>query len=153
LRAKILRNLRKPFVNCRARDTVATSWVLSRARREPFVVEAESMRSDRTKVLLADGDEHTTREFAGALRSAGFVVEATADGAQAIALLQSGIRVDVVITELTLSGIAGVDLLSSLHRLAPEVPVLIVTASPSLDSAIAAIEQAAFRYFPRPVAA
>lgn len=111
------------------------------------------MELEPTKVLLADGDEHAASKTAEALRSAGFVVETTSDGANLVARLERAREFDVVITELTLVGINGVELLRSLRSLAPALPVLIVTSSPSLDTAIAAVEQCASRYFPKPVAA
>jgi EAL domain-containing protein (putative c-di-GMP-specific phosphodiesterase class I) len=110
------------------------------------------MELESTKVLLADGDERAARKTSEALRSVGFVVETTGDGADLVARLNGPSEFDVVITELTLVGVHGVELLRALRSVAPALPVLIVTSSPSLDTAIAAVEQCAFRYFPKPVA-
>jgi EAL domain-containing protein (putative c-di-GMP-specific phosphodiesterase class I) len=109
------------------------------------------MQPDSTRVLLADGDELATRDLAEALRRAGLTVEISNNGTQALTLLQNGLPFDVIVTELAVPGLSGVNLLRALRRLAPSLPVLVVTSTPSLDSAIAAVEQSAYRYFAKPV--
>src|SRR5690554_2571265 len=55
-----------------------------------------------------------------------------------------------VISDIRMPGIDGLDLLSTLHRQHPEVPVIIMTAHSDLDSAVAAYQGGAFEYLPKP---
>ncbi len=57
---------------------------------------------------------------------------------------------DVIITDVRMPGISGLQLLDELHELAPQVPVIIMTAHSDLDSAVAAYRGGAFEYLPKP---
>lgn len=77
-------------------------------------------------VLLVEDDDDSRELMAEVLASAGYEVATAASGAEAVRLL-SGRRVDVVITDLGLPGMGGLEVARASKALAPGVPVVVVT--------------------------
>jgi two-component system nitrogen regulation response regulator GlnG len=57
---------------------------------------------------------------------------------------------DVIITDIRMPGIDGLELLSKVHHQYPELPVIVMTAHSDLDSAVASFQGGAFEYLPKP---
>ena len=57
---------------------------------------------------------------------------------------------DVIISDIRMPGIDGLDLLSKIHSKNPDIPVIITTAHSDLDSAVSAYQGGAFEYLPKP---
>jgi EAL domain-containing protein (putative c-di-GMP-specific phosphodiesterase class I)/CheY-like chemotaxis protein len=102
-------------------------------------------------VLLVDDDESIARTYERILRTAGFMVELVADGARAAAALKGG-RFDVVLSDITMPGLNGIDLLRAVREHDLDLPVVLMTAIPAVETAVAALEYGALRYLIKPVA-
>ncbi len=103
-------------------------------------------------VLLVDDDTGllgVTREL---LEDAGYRVTAAEDGEAAIRELAIG-GYDLVLTDVGLPGLGGVDVLKAVRARDRELPVVFLTGSPSLETAIDAVQLGAQRYLLKPVAA
>lgn len=120
--------------------TVATSYPMPEASADA-----------RPKLLLVDDDEVLLRSYVRALESQGYDVHACRDGEQAIKALGEA-SFDVVISDIDMPRLGGLELLARIRERDLDVPVVLVTGNPSLDTAMAAIEQGALRYVPKPVA-
>jgi EAL domain-containing protein (putative c-di-GMP-specific phosphodiesterase class I) len=107
----------------------------------------------RDTVLLIDDDFAVRKVHAKVLSRAGFRIEAAASGAEALAVLERGLNVGAIITDLHMPGIDGLGFMRAVRRLDSDVPVIIVTGYPSLDSAVRVIEYGGFRYLTKPAAA
>ncbi len=59
-------------------------------------------------------------------------------------------RPDVVISDVRMRGIGGLDLLARIQEIAPDIPIIIMTAHSDLKSAVAAYQGGAFEYLPKP---
>ena len=57
---------------------------------------------------------------------------------------------DVLISDIRMPGMSGIDLLAQVTKIAPELPVIIMTAHSDLDAAVNAYQQGAFEYLPKP---
>ena len=57
---------------------------------------------------------------------------------------------DVIITDIRMPGIDGLELLSKVHHQYPDLPVIVMTAHSDLDSAVASFQGGAFEYLPKP---
>ena len=101
-------------------------------------------------MLVVDDDPRLSRIFADVLGDAGFTVETAADGRHALALLER-VQFDTVITDLALPGMDGMGLLRTVRERGLEVPVIFVTGSPQLSTAMQAVEFGAFRYLLKPI--
>src|SRR5262245_44754177 len=90
------------------------------------------------------------REFLGiCLRRAGHSVELADDGARGVAALAVG-EYDVVITDLKMAGMGGLDVLDVVKKRAPSTEVIMITAYATTETAIAAMKRGAYDYLVKP---
>jgi EAL domain-containing protein (putative c-di-GMP-specific phosphodiesterase class I)/ActR/RegA family two-component response regulator len=104
-------------------------------------------------VLLIDDDFSVRRMHAKMLSRAGFSVEPSPSGSHALGLLERGLRVGTIVTDLQMPGLDGLAFLKAVRRFDQDVPVIIVTGYPSLESALQGIEFGCFRYLTKPAPA
>jgi CheY-like chemotaxis protein len=102
-------------------------------------------------VLLVDDQEELRQLFRRALVKDGHEVVMACNGRAAVELAQSS-RFDLVISDVRMPDLGGVELLAALHDHDPDLPVLLVSGSPDLDTAMKAVELGAFEYLVKPVA-
>jgi len=103
------------------------------------------------KVLLIEDSPELSRWLAQLLREQGFVVDPVAEGEAADALLR-GHAYDVVLLDLNLPGaLSGKGVLRRLRERGDAVPVLVLTASASLDQKVQCLEIGADDYLVKPV--
>jgi len=102
------------------------------------------------RILVVD-DEASARTALGEfLRSEGHEVETAADGFKAIARFAE-FEPDLVLTDLNMPGIDGVELLGKLKEMNPELPVVVMTAYGGVETAVAAMHQGAADYLTKPL--
>jgi EAL domain-containing protein (putative c-di-GMP-specific phosphodiesterase class I) len=102
------------------------------------------------RVLLVDDDEVLLRSYARALSGEGYEVETHLDGESALEAMNVR-HFDVVLSDLDMPRLGGLALLERIRAHDLDVPVVLITGCPTLDTAIAAIEHGALRYVPKPV--
>ncbi len=112
----------------------------------PAAIEA----SLKARVLLVEDEPALRRAGARILENAGYTVVQAADGREAMAAL-AGSRYDVIITDITMPGMTGTELLHAVRQVDPDIPVLLVTGNPTVESAVHAVENGAMRYLVKPV--
>ena len=103
-----------------------------------------------SRILLVDDDEGVRRNYAKLLQRLGFVVEAAADGQQAVELLVGG-SFDAIISDLAMPKMSGLEFLRAVRQHDLDIPVVLMTGAPGLETAVVAIEYGAFRYLTKPV--
>jgi two-component system KDP operon response regulator KdpE len=104
------------------------------------------------RVLLVE-DEPVTRLMVEArLRAANYHVRSARSAEAALELLALD-GCDLLLTDLALDGMDGVTLMARARALDPELPIIVLTGSATLDSAIAAVHHGAHSYLRKPVAA
>ena len=102
------------------------------------------------RILIVD-DEEVLREVLDAvLRREGFDVVMAASGEEALSVLDEDDRIDLVILDIMLPGISGIDTLRAVRIANPDLPVIVITAFSSIDGAIEAMKHGAFHYIPKP---
>jgi two-component system, NtrC family, nitrogen regulation response regulator GlnG len=100
-------------------------------------------------VWIIDDDRSIRWVLERALTQAGVAVK-TFDSANDIAETLERQRPDVVVSDIRMPGISGLELLKTIHDQAPEIPVIIITAHTDLESAVASYRGGAFEYLPKP---
>ena len=101
------------------------------------------------RILIAE-DESAFRETAAEfLRDAGYEVEAVGDGKTAWEAFRKGLH-DVVLSDIRMPGLDGLELLLKIKDLVPAVPVIIITAHGSIETAIKALRLGAIDYLQKP---
>jgi EAL domain-containing protein (putative c-di-GMP-specific phosphodiesterase class I) len=103
------------------------------------------------RVLLVDDEHEPLKATARLLRHAGFdVVEAHSGEAASRSIL--GDTFDVVLSDIAMPGMDGIALLQLVRKHDEDVPVILVTGAPAVETAMDAVEHGAFKYLVKPVA-
>ena len=101
------------------------------------------------RILIADDQEMMRDSLAGILAREGHEVTACGDGATAVGRLQ-GARFDLLITDLKMPKMTGIELLTEARRLRPEMPVVLMTAFATVNTAVEAMKLGAYDYIQKP---
>lgn len=104
-------------------------------------------------VLIVDDDPGIRRTFTRVLKGAGYQVLSAPTADAALAEIGNIRGLDTILTDLQMPGMDGVEFLRRARRMDEDIPLIVVTGNPSIESAIAAIEQGGFRYLLKPVTA
>jgi len=102
------------------------------------------------RVLIADDEVALLRSYARILTAAGHEVVTASDGKAAAGMLEDA-SFDVILSDIMMPGLTGIDLLRAVRERDLDVPVIIMTANPALDTAMQALEQGAMRYLQKPI--
>ena len=101
------------------------------------------------RILVVDDDPGMREGMVMSLKRAGFVCEQARSGEDALKITRPG-AFDAVVTDLRMTGIDGLQLTARLKALDPSLPVLLVTAFGSLDTAREAMRLGAFDFLSKP---
>ena len=101
------------------------------------------------RILVIDDETAILDTLEILLRGEGFEVEIRTSGAEALEDWDE-IDPDIVLTDIRMPGLTGMDVLSTVREKDPQVPVILMTAQASLQSAIEAVNQGAFYYLQKP---
>ncbi len=105
---------------------------------------------DQHRIMVID-DEKIVGDMAKmSLEQEGYLVETFLNAEPALARLQAQ-KFDVVVTDLKMKGIDGMEVLRTVKRLYPETRVIMITAFANLDAAIEALRADVHDFFPKPV--
>ena len=102
-----------------------------------------------TKVLVVDDEPKMRRVLQMALERMGIEAVAVHDAGQALARVAEE-RFDVVLTDLRMPGMSGIDLLSQIRTREPDLPVIVLTAFGTVETAVEAMKRGAFDYVLKP---
>lgn len=102
------------------------------------------------RVLLVDDQDALRRAIARSLTRAGHEVTEARDGSEATQLLGAR-RFDVVVSDVTMPTVDGVSLLRAVRERDLDLPVVLVTGAPTVETAAEAVEYGALEYLIKPV--
>jgi len=109
---------------------------------------AESPRSD-CRILVADDDPAMVSMLADGLAELGYAVVTATSAPDAIRLARDS-TIDVLVTDLRMPEVDGIELLALSKRIAPERPVLVMTAFGAIDTAMESLRKGAHHYLLKP---
>ena len=101
------------------------------------------------KILVIDDEEVLRDVLETLLVREGFDVISAATGEEGLSMLDSDV-VDLIVLDVMLPGMSGMETLRSIKESNPTTPVIIITAYSSIDGAIEAMKHGAFHYIPKP---
>jgi EAL domain-containing protein (putative c-di-GMP-specific phosphodiesterase class I) len=110
----------------------------------------EFSHAPQTRILLVDDDLAVLRVTAWRLEKMGHLVVACASGSAALKALGKQ-AFDVMLSDIQMPGICGLELLRAVREHDLDLPVVLVTGNPEVTSAAEAVEYGAFRYLIKPV--
>jgi DNA-binding NtrC family response regulator len=103
----------------------------------------------KASLLIVDDEEIALRNLQHVMEKEGYQVIATQSGAEAVTLLASQ-PFDVVLTDLRMEGVDGMDVLKKSRELQPEAEVIFITGYATAESAVQALKHGAFYYIAKP---
>jgi EAL domain-containing protein (putative c-di-GMP-specific phosphodiesterase class I) len=106
--------------------------------------------ASRGLILLVDDEQSIARAYARTLGAAGFSVETAGDGRAAAAAARDR-DFDVIVSDITMPEMNGLELLRAVREHDLDVPVVLMTGGPAIDSAVRAMEYGALRYLIKPI--
>ncbi|MGB7156745.1 MAG: sigma-54 dependent transcriptional regulator [Tepidisphaeraceae bacterium] len=101
------------------------------------------------RILVVDDQDMMRDSLAATLVREGHEVIAATDGAGAVARLSAG-RFDLMITDLKMPKMTGIELLAEAKKLRPEMPVVLMTAFATVSTAVEAMKLGAYDYIQKP---
>jgi DNA-binding NtrC family response regulator len=105
--------------------------------------------SNQPKVLIVDDEMSILDTLRILLKREGFDVRTAVGGQQGIDALRESLP-DFVLSDIRMPGVTGIDVLNTARQLDPTLPVILMTAQASLQSAIQAVNQGAYYYIQKP---
>jgi EAL domain-containing protein (putative c-di-GMP-specific phosphodiesterase class I) len=111
----------------------------------------EPAPAGRGAVLVVDDEVSLIAAYTRWLTSAGFTVDQASNGKRAIEQLASK-RFDAIVSDISMPELDGIGLLRAVRERDLDVPLILVTGSASLSTALEAIEYGALRYLRKPLA-
>ena len=103
-----------------------------------------------SRILFVDDDPSTRRQLAAALRDADHQVVLASGGEEAIARLPEA-DIDLLLTDLKMGAVGGLEVLEAARRLRPDLPVVALTGHGSIGAAVEAMRKGAQDFLTKPV--
>ncbi|MBW2307215.1 MAG: sigma-54-dependent Fis family transcriptional regulator [Deltaproteobacteria bacterium] len=101
-------------------------------------------------VLVVDDDPSHRLMLRALLGGKGYRVEEAPDGADAITLARRT-PYDLILMDVRMAGVGGIDALKEIRRINPAIPIIIMTAYSSVDTAVEALKSGAYDYLTKPL--
>lgn len=101
-------------------------------------------------ILIVDDEEIARTNMEYVLNKDGYGCRCAANGLEALKVLAAE-DIDLVITDLKMGGMDGIELLQEINRISPEIPVIMVTGFATVSSAVEALRKGAAHYLGKPV--
>ncbi|MDP8216087.1 MAG: response regulator [Candidatus Kaelpia imicola] len=107
------------------------------------------MKIPKGRILLVDDDRGLLESISDFLSLEDFNVETVNEGQKAVTAIKDG-DFDLVITDIKMPGLSGLEVLKKAREIDPELPVIIMTGFASLETAIEAVRDGAYEYMTKP---
>ncbi len=101
-------------------------------------------------ILVVDDEEAQRRLLGGFLESLGFLAQEASSGEKALEMIRDHVP-DMVLLDVRLPGMSGIETLEEIRRIADKLPVLLITAYADVRQAVAAVKSGADDYLAKPV--
>jgi len=111
--------------------------------------QGNKMANEKIKVLVVDDEETVRTLFQRILQNADYDVATAADGKEALSVTADG-DIDVVLLDIKMPGLSGVDVLSKITTDWPDICVIMVTAVANVQTAVEAMKLGAYDYITKP---
>jgi two-component system response regulator PilR (NtrC family) len=102
------------------------------------------------RILIIDDEDILREDLAALLRDEGYACRTAADGEEGVRLAEDE-QPDIVICDLVMPGLGGVEVVQRLATSLPEVPVILITAHGTMETALEAFRAGAIDYLLKPV--
>ena len=103
-----------------------------------------------SRILVVDDDEVSCQLFAETLEQEGYLVDQAHSGDEALALLRDNLH-DLLVIDVRMPGLTGLQVTRTVHANQASLPIIVMTAFGSMETAIEAIHEGAFDFISKPM--
>jgi DNA-binding NtrC family response regulator len=103
----------------------------------------------KKSILIIDDDESMKSALAESLESCGYATEAVDSGYEALILFKKR-KFDLVLTDMRMPGMTGIEVLKVVKNMSPEIPVIVITAYGTVNTAVEAMKEGAAEFIMKP---
>ena len=114
-----------------------------------MAIPSDSRGTRRTRILILDDEPIVCKRLKPAFQKAGYEVETFIDSAAAMARIEEK-QFDIVITDLKMEGIDGMQFLTRIKDIAPETGVVVITGFATAETARESLRGGAFDFVAKP---
>ncbi len=108
------------------------------------------MKTTKT-ILVVDDEPESLRSLGEVLSDLGYEIVARPSGREALSAAQDRAAFDLVITDFRMPGMNGLEFITSLRRVMPEIPVIMLTAYGDIETYFQSFSLGVFEYVNKPV--
>ena len=105
---------------------------------------------DENRLLVVDDEDLFRNSLVKLLTMEGYSVLSASDGNEALGLIKEN-KFQLVITDLKMPGMNGMELMQEIQKLSPDTKVVIITAHGEWNTYLEAMERGAFEYLNKPI--
>ncbi len=116
----------------------------------PIKGEGEICEMERSKILIAEDEKNQRDLLEGFLKKEGFAVEAVAHGREALQTLQKNLF-DMVLIDYKMPELDGLQTLREIRKHYPDLPVIMMTAYGTVETAVISMKEGALDYLTKPI--
>ena len=107
------------------------------------------MTDEGNKILVVDDSPQVCKALGDVLKASGYVVRTAPSGERAVQIIETD-RFDLVISDLKMSGMSGMDLAKKIFEIMPGIPVVILTGFGDMDAVISALRSGVADFLKKP---
>ncbi len=131
-------------------DTRHHGLVRVKQRIFEFLAAKTLCSKAKQTILIVDDEEIARANMKHVLAKEGYICHDAGNGAEALEVMARE-EIDLVVTDLKMERMDGLELLEQINRTAPEIPVIMVTGFATVSSAVDALKKGAAHYLGKPV--
>ncbi len=103
----------------------------------------------KKRILIVDDDRAMRLALSESLESCGYSIESAENGGDALDLFSKA-NFDLVVTDMRMPGMTGIEVLKSVKNMSPDVPVILITAYGTVNNAVEAMKEGAAEFIMKP---
>jgi len=104
----------------------------------------------KKEIILVDDDKHSLETLSKLLTEDGYNVTTSLNGKEALERIHDK-KYDVIVTDLKMPGMGGIELLKNIRKFDPDIPVIIITAFGEVGSYVEATVKGVYDYINKPI--
>ncbi|MBM4078364.1 MAG: response regulator [Planctomycetes bacterium] len=129
-------------------SSAAADWLSRRAAREPHM-DGTDARGEQYGILVVDDEESIRQGCSQVLSKLGHRLRTAPDAEKALVMVRELVP-DLIILDLKMPGMGGMEFLAHIHETHPEAVVIVITGYATLESAVEAMKNGAYDFLPKP---
>ncbi|MCE7948200.1 MAG: hybrid sensor histidine kinase/response regulator [Chloroflexi bacterium CFX4] len=131
---------------------IANLALPERDKRSETIAALDGLKTPMPTILIVDDDIHARLILGKHIERLGYTAIETPNAQEALSLLfgESAVPIDMVISDVWMPGMSGIELLKAVRDRDPELPIAMISARATLHSSLEAINSGAFAYITKP---